>query len=101
MINISIYAAPQPPLRDPTKPAQGSDGSLISLTIVPKANTHDRRVAVIGGQTVSIGDTIDGYKVMTIKGNKVILQRGDKKKTLLISDRSAPGSGTIDIRISK
>lgn len=42
------------------------------------------RLASIGRSIVTVGDSIDGEKVLEIKPDRVILGKGDKKRTLLL-----------------
>jgi hypothetical protein len=40
------------------------------------------RLASIGGTIVTVGDRVNGEKVLEIKTDQVILEKGDKKRTL-------------------
>jgi MSHA biogenesis protein MshK len=74
-------------LRDPTRPAdaepiRGSGGvaagpQLQSILIAP-----GRKVAVISGQTVKLGDTYGDARVVALTDSQVTLQRGDEKQVL-------------------
>jgi len=43
------------------------------------------RLASMGGNIVTVGDEIQGEKILEIKKDRVILGKGDKKRTLLLS----------------
>jgi hypothetical protein len=43
------------------------------------------RLTVIGRHIVTVGDSIQGEKVLEIKTDRVILGKGDQKRTLLLS----------------
>ena len=72
-------------LPDPTRPPQrfvasAASGSVVadnwqlgSILIAPQ-----RRVAVINGRPLSVGDQVSGAKVMTIEPGQVRLRRGSR-----------------------
>ena len=57
--------------------------------ILPKVNailvSDHIRLASIDGYIVTVGDSIHDEKVLEIKNDRVILGKGDKKRTLLLS----------------
>lgn len=86
------YTAPLP---DPTRPPQrfveplasGADAEknwqLGSILISPQ-----RRVAVINGQPLSVGDRVDGAQVLAVEPGQVRLRRGSREFVLkLLSKR--------------
>lgn len=72
-------------LPDPTKPpvgyaqgaAAGSGPVLQSILISPT-----RRVAVISGKTLHVGESFDDAKVVSISDNEVVMKSGGGKQVL-------------------
>jgi len=52
------------------------------LTVQAISYEEKNPVAMINYQIVSIGETVDGYKVVKIEPNRVILKKGGKRKIL-------------------
>jgi MSHA biogenesis protein MshK len=78
-------------LRDPTRPPE----FIVSGTLVVAAWQldaiiigHDRQVAIINGQSIKLGEQIDGYRLIAISGNSVQLQGTDDKMTLFLLDNA-------------
>lgn len=88
-----VYAA----LRDPTRPpdyiesqtsGEGGKEAAESLELTQVIYSKDRKIAVIGGQAVKIGDEVMGDKVIDIGPNTVQLMGPDGKITLFLLDKS-------------
>jgi type II secretory pathway component PulC len=62
-----------------TKPQE-----IDSLRVKAILISDNIRLAQIGRHIVTVGDTINGEKVLKIKNDRVILEKGDKKRTLLL-----------------
>ena len=83
--------AAEPTLKDPMRPYQAPpaskkpSGAWRLTTIV---RNGDRQVAVINGQAVRVGDTINGARVEAIEPWEVRLKRGDQD--IVIPLRRAP-----------
>ena len=81
----SAAAAEPENLPDPTKPPVGfmagelvaSGPMLQSILIAPT-----RRIAVISGKTVHVGDSVDDAKVLSINENEVVLKSGKSRQVL-------------------
>ena len=43
-------------------------------------------LAVIDGEPVSVGQQVRGWRVIAIQPNRVVIQRGDRKETLMTGD---------------
>ena len=43
-------------------------------------------MAVIDGEPVNVGQQVGGWRVMAIQPNQVIIQRGDRKETLMTGE---------------
>lgn len=73
-------------LPDPTRPPQRFISPAAPGSAVPKSwqlgsilIAPQRRVAVINGRPVSVGDRVNGAKVVAIESNQVRLQRGSRE----------------------
>ena len=79
-------------LRDPF--AFGPRVEAMSNTVVKPAGPTlmgilwdaTRPLAIIGEETVAVGDTVDGWKVLNIQQESVVLQRGDQRKVIAPGD---------------
>lgn len=94
-------AATAEALVDPMRPVRYQNPATTS-TVIKKKNqgeTHDwqltavllsarRSVAVINGKPLQVGERLDGYKLVQIKSDRVILK--NKQKTLVLH-RSGTG----------
>lgn len=89
LVGLAGSAAHAAPFADPTQPpgavSGGADSAaaaqegprLQSILIAP-----NRRIAVIGGQTVPLGGMYGGSKVVRITESEVVLQAGQERQTL-------------------
>nr|WP_320114839.1 hypothetical protein [uncultured Desulfuromonas sp.] len=81
---------------DPMRP-QG-DGALslqsapeTPLTLTSILMAEQRRVAIVNGRVVTVGDEINGYRVVSITARQVELQKGTKHHRLqLATTQQAP-----------
>lgn len=81
-------------LNDPTRPSYvlqspGAQAAPTSLRVSAVFISGDRRIAVINGQRVRVGDEVAGARVSAIAKNKVTLVRGER--TFDVSLLNAPG----------
>jgi MSHA biogenesis protein MshK len=103
LLMIAVYGttitAQADTLRDPLRPVhyqvakKGADGSAVkkqpqSWQLSAVLISRDRTVAVVNGQSMQVGDQIDGYKLLKIEPAKVLLQ--DKQKQIVLH-RSGTG----------
>ena len=97
-ILVHISAATGGSLQDPTKPelrdtgaqetATSSQSKKISWELSCIIYSASRKLAVINGDIINIGDSVTGGKVLDINPNSVVLSyRGKRHKLQLISDR--------------
>jgi MSHA biogenesis protein MshK len=87
-------------VQDPTRPPQallrpiaaGANAGAPQLqSILIGRGAGGRRVAVIDGDTVRVGDRVGGARVVAINAADVQLQRGGKRETLkLTAPEAAP-----------
>jgi MSHA biogenesis protein MshK len=80
---------------DPTKPdvamavpvsAEATDTAVVDVSAKFKLglikNVQGHYMALINGQSVKRGDEIDGYKVLSINRQQVVLQQANERLTL-------------------
>jgi hypothetical protein len=67
----------------PTKP-EAKPQEIDSLRVKAILISDNIQLAQIGRHIVTVGDTINDEKVLKIKTDRVILGKGDKKRTLLL-----------------
>lgn len=92
LVGTSLHAADTSPIRDPLRPL-GYQGTA-SPTVTQRAAktvewrlaavliSPERTVAVINGQSLQIGDQLNGYELVEIESDKVLLQKNQKKLVL-------------------
>nr|WP_229517086.1 hypothetical protein [Massilia oculi] len=104
---VTAQAASQP-LRDPTRPppqagqaAGGPDAAGAAATRAPQLQSvlvgrgrDGRQVAVIDGQSVRVGDSVQGARVTRIDAGEVELVRGRERQVL----RLHPSTRQEDVR---
>lgn len=102
-------------LQDPTRPpaalmaGQGAAGTAGAAPPAAAANRAPqlqsvligrqpggRHVAVIDGETLRLGDTYKGARVVRIEQNEVELRRGDARQVLKLHAAAAPNAGAIE-----
>jgi hypothetical protein len=71
------FQSPKRPMPAAQKPVMAESWKLTTILTSTK-----RKVAVINGNLFQVGDTIDGYKVVEIKSDRVVLKK-NKSKVLL------------------
>ena len=72
-------------LPDPTKPPVGyAQGEVVGVGPVLQSIliSPTRRVAVISGKTLHVGESFDDAKVVSISDNEVVLKSGGGKQVL-------------------
>ncbi|MDQ2821258.1 MAG: hypothetical protein M3Y65_12830 [Pseudomonadota bacterium] len=84
------------PLQDPTRPPTQllhpvagvkPDSAPQVQSILIARGTGGRRVAVIDGETVRVGDRVRGARVVAITATTVQLQRGSKRDVLTLTEQ--------------
>jgi hypothetical protein len=69
----------------PRKESKSSEPPRLSQRVNAILITDHVRLAFIDQQIVTVGDTIHDEKVMEIRKDRVVLQRGNKTRALLLS----------------
>jgi MSHA biogenesis protein MshK len=74
-------------LSDPTRPPHApsdspQDAAAGGTQLQSVLISRGRRLAIINGSTVALGDTVGEAKVVRISETEVVLQRGDEKEVL-------------------
>lgn len=86
---VTGFADPFANLPDPTRPSGWQDGigSTANQGLVLQGTTvyASRRVAVISGQRLAVGDRVQGATVTEIQPFQVMLQRGGRDITLRLT----------------
>lgn len=97
LLLTQVYAAQphtnQPQFRDPTRPAdyvgeEGANPWELNAVFI----SSERRVAVINGISVTVGDMINGEKVMSINPDSVTVGNGNDIITLYLVDKNVKKS---------
>jgi len=79
-------------LRDPTRPYVVRERVVIAVpryqvnTIIVSA---DRRVAIVNGQRVVVGGSVNGAKVISIEKTHLILEKNGKHVTATLKNRAS------------
>ena len=88
-IPVTGIADPFANLPDPTRPSSWQDGigSTVNQGLVLQSTTvsASRRVAVISGQRLTVGDRVQGATVTEIQPFQVMLQRGGRDIALRLT----------------
>lgn len=75
-------------LTDPTRPSHARPDAgepapvAVSLNVTAVFVSGDRRIAIVNGQRVRVGETVDGVTVSRIERNRVSFSRGDRVFTV-------------------
>lgn len=94
LAGLACSGAHAAPFADPTQPpgaipggADSATGAVEGPRLQSVLISPNRRVAVIGGQTVSLGGMYGEARVVRITEGEVVLQTGQERQTLkLFSD---------------
>jgi MSHA biogenesis protein MshK len=83
-------------LQDPTKPSlykknlntdqNSSVLAPVALNLTAIINNNQNKQAIINGRSFAEGQQVQGYKVVLISQNHVILDGSDGKKTLFVNN---------------
>ena len=95
-------------LPDPTRPAIGlGSGNAAAATpaqlqvVLIGRGPAARKVAVISGQTLRIGDKFDGAVLAGISENEVVLRNGNKMQVLKLFPVPEQRSGGSDVNVKR
>ncbi len=78
----------QESLRDPTRPYSAPvmlDASPARFAVNAIVNSDKRRLAIINGRRVGVGDEIGGAVVVAIRVDEVVLRVDDEERTLTLN----------------
>ncbi len=78
----------QDPFRDPTRPysaPEAINAAPARFAVNAIINSDKRRLAIVNGRRVGVGDSIDGAVVQTIGTREVVLLIGDRETTLTLN----------------
>lgn len=78
----------QETLRDPTRPYSAPvmlDASPARFVVNAIVNSDKRRLAIINGRRVGVGDEIGGASVVAIRMGEVVLRVDDEEQTLTLN----------------
>lgn len=87
LISLSHVTYAQP-MRDPTRPpgvtASGEEENAGTMRLTAIMNSTGSNIAIINGQILKVGDTIDDYKVVAIQPQAAILEHDGEQLKLPI-----------------
>jgi len=74
-------------LRDPFVfgPREGTVEALVPVLIGVLWNAPEP-LAIVGDQMVGIGDQVDGWQIVKIQEDGIVIQRGDHRETVAIGN---------------
>ncbi len=85
-------------LQDPTKPSPnksmfntGQDPNILApmtLKLTAIINNNQNKQAIINGRSFAEGQQVQGYKVVLISQNHVVLDGSDGKQTLFVNNNN-------------
>lgn len=81
-------AVAQETLRDPTRPYSAQvmlEASPARFEVNAIVNSDKRRLAIVNGRRVGIGDEVGGAVVVAIRVDEVVLLFGDEEQTLTLN----------------
>lgn len=99
---LLLLALPAWSLNDPMRPPfyDGASNSSptqvvrpLELSMILFAN--DRKVAVLNGQTVKVGESVMGYRVLRIDRDRVVVSKKGRVKEVLLGNSQQRGKTTI------
>jgi MSHA biogenesis protein MshK len=102
MIACALAAAAQAqPIQDPMRPSAAEPAvhapRLQSILIGRAAG--GRRVAVIDGDTVRVGDLVGGARVVGMTPSTVVLARGGRRETLTLQAADVPVAAPVAVPV--
>ncbi|WP_339720789.1 hypothetical protein [uncultured Paraglaciecola sp.] len=97
LLVFSFASAQANTLQDPTKPSQnqsnftGQDPNTMlamALKLTAIISTNQNKQAIINGKSFTQGELVQGYKVIFISENHVILEGSDGPQTLYVNNNN-------------
>ena len=98
LLYFVLISVPAKSLQDPTKPSTnkpmfntGQDSSIgapIALKLTAIINNNKNKQAIINGISFAEGQQVQGYKVILISHNHVVLNGSDGKQTLFVNNNN-------------
>ncbi|PLX92011.1 MAG: hypothetical protein C0620_09820 [Desulfuromonas sp.] len=86
-LSANAWHDPMRPQGQPALATQAKPDSEFTVTSI--LLSQQRRVAVLNGRVVTVGDTIDQCRVVRISPDTVTLQQGDKRYELRLQTAQA------------
>jgi MSHA biogenesis protein MshK len=84
-------------LPDPTRPPAGADVASVAVpqlqSVLVGQTAGERRIAVIDGESVRVGESFRGARVVRIADNEVELLRGRERQVLRLYAPDAGATG--------
>ena len=94
---VSAQTLPDPTRRAPADGASGAVAGTAQLqSVLIGRGTRGRRVAVISGQILRVGDIFEGAVLTSISESEVVLRRGKKLKILKLSAAPAKPPASLE-----
>ena len=88
LLLIGDYGFAQETLRDPTRPYSAPvmlDASPVRFAVNAIVNSDKRRLAIVNGRRVGVGDEIGGAVVMVIGASEVVLAIDGEEITVTLN----------------
>lgn len=92
LCGLSSPSPGQEALRDPTRPYAVSvrvPAAAPSFEVNAIIVSADRRIAIVNGQRVATGGSVNGATVITIEKDHLILEKDGKRITIALNDRAS------------
>ena len=88
LLSAAENGVAQEVLRDPTRPYSAPvvlNAAPARFEVNAIINSDKRRLAIVNGRRVGIGDEIDGAVVLAIHKSEVVVEIDDREKTLRLN----------------
>lgn len=79
-------------LRDPTRPDVAGERTVVAsrgFVVNAIIASSERRIAIVNGQRVRAGDSLDGATVISIGKSQLILEKDGKRLTIKLQSRAS------------
>lgn len=88
LLLVSGHSLAQEPMRDPTRPYSAPvmlNASPARFKVNAIVNSDKRRLAIVNGRRLGVGDEIGGAVVVAIRASEVVLRVDGEEKTLTLN----------------
>jgi len=88
LLLTAVVVAHAETVRDPFTfgPRQGTAEAPATVLIAVLWNAPEL-LAIVGNQMVGLGDQVDGWQIVKIQEDGIVIQRGDRRETVPIGNR--------------